>query len=787
MDTKMDTKQKKRSHSETNGAQKAPKRQKMSKASKKQKKAAAAAPKKQVAVDSLPWNEVTMPDMFEDAEGFYGLEEVEDVEIIRDGDVVKFVSSKIQAKDDADEEFEGFGDEGEVDGTAETDNTGEVKPISKPKEKSTEKEPQAKKEKIEKKAKPEKKEKKEKPDTNEEEEKPPNKKEKEKKQKQEKSQNQPVDKDAGLKQDPLKNVFQALEEDAAGEVDVSNWEELDLSSNTLSALSKMGFSKPTPIQTEAIPEVLAGHDVVGKASTGSGKTLAFGIPIVEKWLEVYGELDEDELKKSTRPPTALILSPTRELAHQLTEHITALCKNMPTSPYVAAVTGGLSVQKQQRQLAKADIIIGTPGRLWEVISSSNELSAGLKQVRFLVIDEADRLLSDGHFKEAEEILNALDRTHGEEGDDEEDSLPPRQTLVFSATFHKGLQQKLAGKGKQSFKDESQSMEYLLKKLNFREEKPKFVDVNPISQMAANLKEGMVECGGEEKDLYLYSLLLHHPNQRTLIFTNSIHSVRRLTPMLQTLNIPAHSIHSQMIQKARMRSIEKFSRTNNTGSVLVATDVAARGLDIGGVQLVIHYHLPRTADMYVHRSGRTARASASGSSIILCGPEEVVGTRRLVAKVHARNAAHAEDKKSKFYIRSLDIDRRVVSRLKPRVTLAKKIADSAIAKEKKGHDDEWVKNAAEELGVDYDSEEFEALGGGKKGRGTGRRLKEKEARGMSKGEVGAMRAELRELLSQRVNVGVSERYLTSGTVNVNDLLKGAKGEWLGEVEGIGMED
>lgn len=400
------------------------------------------------------------------------------------------VSSKIQTNDDDDDEFEGFGEDEE---DTETNNSSVIKPILKPTEESTEKEEQPAKK--EKKAKPEKQENKEKPKATEKEERLPN---KEKKPKKEKSKQQPIDKDVELKQDSLKNVFQALEEDAVREVDVSGWADLDLSSNTLSALSKLGFSKPTPIQSEAIPEVLAGHDVVGKASTGSGKTLAFGIPIVEKWLEVYGEFDEDELKKRTRSPTALILSPTRELAHQLTEHITALCKGMSTSPYVAAVTGGLSVQKQQRQLAKADIIIGTPGRLWEVISSSNELSAGLKQVRFLVIDEADRLLTDGHFKEAEEILNALDRTHADEDGEEEDTVQPRQTLVFSATFHKGLQQKLAGKGKQSFKDESQSMEYLLKKLNFREEKPKFVDVNPISQMAANLKEGMVECGGEEK-------------------------------------------------------------------------------------------------------------------------------------------------------------------------------------------------------------------------------------------------------------------------------------------------
>lgn len=257
-------------------------------------------------------------------------------------------------------------------------------------------------------------------------------------------------------------------------------------------------------------------------------------------------------------------------------------------------------------------------------------------------------------------------------------------------------------------------------------------------------------------------------------------------MLQNLNLHAHALHSQMAQKARMRSIERFSSPKATGSILVATDVAARGLDIGGVQLVIHYHLPRAADMYVHRSGRTARAEASGSSILLCAPEEVVGMRRLVAKVHAQNAIAGGGNKSKYYMRSLDLDRRVVARLKPRLTLAKKIADSALAKEKKGHDDEWLKTAAEELGVDYDSEEFEAAGGGRKGRGTGRKLKEKEARALTKGELGALRGELKALLAERVNVGVSERYLTSSTVDINALLKGTKGDFLGNVEGI-MDD
>jgi ATP-dependent RNA helicase DDX24/MAK5 len=383
------------------------------------------------------------------------------------------VSATAQAPD-YDDEFEGFSDNEEVEPEkeAQVDNTKATKSA---------------KEKKEKKEKEEKKEKKE-----------------EKKAKKDKSKKQMsgTEETSHSSSSELKtNVFKVLEEDAAKEeTDVSAWAELDLSSNTLSALSKIGFAKPTPIQSAAIPEILGGHDVIGKASTGSGKTLAFGIPILESWLELYGELDEEE-KKNTRPPTALILSPTRELAHQLTEHIKALCAEMPNAPYVAAVTGGLSVQKQQRQLAKADVVIGTPGRLWEVMSSSTTLSQSFKQIKFLVIDEADRLLTEGHFKEVEEILSALDRQEVSSEDDEERILT-RQTLVFSATFHKGLQQKLAGKGKQGLMDGKESMEYLLKKLNFREDKPKFVDVNPVSQMAEGLKEGMVECAGTEKVLHI---------------------------------------------------------------------------------------------------------------------------------------------------------------------------------------------------------------------------------------------------------------------------------------------
>lgn len=316
------------------------------------------------------------------------------------------------------------------------------------------------------------------------------------------------------------NIFKALDEEVEDGIDVSAWEQLDLSSQVLGALSKLGFAKPTPIQSAAIPEILAGHDVVGKASTGSGKTLAFSIPIVESWFERCGDLEEAD-QKTSRPPVALILSPTRELAHQLTEHLTALCKGISRAPYVATVTGGLSIQKQQRQLEKADIVIGTPGRLWEVMSSSIGLSTSLRQIKFLVVDEADRLLTEGHFKEVEEILNALDRQEDAE-DGNEDKSTSRQTLIFSATFAKGLQQKLIGKGKYGLMNDAESMEYLLKKLNFREEKPKFVDVNPVSQMAEGLKEGMVECAGTEKVRRLYHAFYHVNNLRiyTCILSSS---------------------------------------------------------------------------------------------------------------------------------------------------------------------------------------------------------------------------------------------------------------------------
>lgn len=726
--------------------------------------------KQKVNLESLEWNEVSLPDRMPDYEGFCMLEEIDGVEVDRDEQGTFSFLSNVPANstnskqnhvenDDA-ESWSGFADEEQPSVKAKKDKT-------------------KKKAKSEGKGKPKR----------------------------------------AQKGDAIADsAFSRLAEEGEDEgIDVSQWNCLELSPDTMASLSKLRFAKPTPIQQNVIPEILAGHDVVGKASTGSGKTLAFGIPILERFLELA---EQRKNQKDGSGPLALLLSPTRELAHQLDTHLTALFSGLSsTKPSIATLTGGLSVQKQQRLLKDADVVIGTPGRLWEVIGEGHGIAASLKKIDFLVVDEADRLLSEGHFKEVEEILNALDRDEDrDESEGEEIGSKPharrsksstrpakRQTLVFSATFDRALQGKLIGKlsHRDNLSSNAQSMEYLLSKLNFREEAPKFIDMNPIKQLATGLKEGLIECSGTEKDLYLYALLLLYSTQRTIVFTNSISAVRRIAPLLQNLNLNAIALHSGMAQTARMRSIERFSGKNATGKVapaiLIATDVAARGLDIPSIDLVVHYHLPRAADTYVHRSGRTARAGQQGSSVLICGPEEVAGVRRLIAKVHAHSAVSTEDSASKaakqgYYIRTLDIDRRIVSRLKPRLTLAKKIADTTIAKEKGHKEEDLMRTAAEELGIDYDSEEFEKEARGKHGRGAGRKIKEKAARNMSKTEVGALKAELKMLLQQRVNVGVSEKYLTSGRVDVDELLRqqdaektSKTGGFLGTVGQLGFED
>jgi ATP-dependent RNA helicase DDX24/MAK5 len=279
-----------------------------------------------------------------------------------------------------------------------------------------------------------------------------------------------------------------------------------------------------------------------------------------------------------RVPIALILSPTRELAHQLSIHLNALFDHSTftrNSPSIATLTGGLSLQKQKRLLAKADIVIGTPGRLWEIISEGKGLAAWLKKIKFLVVDEADRLLSEGHFKELEEILNALEQGSGDveensamESDQTDEHRPgtSRQTLVFSATFHKGLRQKLSGKrgyARGDLMSKKESMEYLLKKLQFREEKPKFIDVNPVEQMAERLKEGLVECAALEKA----SLSMLWTNVRFLELTSTFRISISTLYSYTTQNKKRSSSQTQYLQFGVLPTFSKISVSLSTHFIL----------------------------------------------------------------------------------------------------------------------------------------------------------------------------------------------------------------------------
>ncbi|KAM3512631.1 hypothetical protein MY11210_003725 [Beauveria gryllotalpidicola] len=715
-------------------------------------------------------------------EEFGGLEVIEGVDIVRDGDRVSFfvadtpagkaaaVAKDQEADGDDGEVFEGFGDDDDDDqvngNTNETDNGKETKKAQGAKKKTEKK--------TKKTAAPNAQDRKLEAQTS-------------KKQK------------GGAHTNSFGVLMNANDDYDDSGLNLEKWVALNLSPATVSAIGKLGFASPTAIQEQTIPHIIGGADVIGKAQTGSGKTLAFGIPIVERWLELrQGDDDDDDddgeeaEAKKRKGPTAVILSPTRELAKQIGDHIKALCEGLPTAaaPYVCVVTGGLSIQKQQRQLAKADIVIGTPGRLWEVLDGNMKLQDEFCRIQFLVVDEADRLFKAGQFKEAELIIGALDRRDPEADSADEDfeeegggedgaRAPPRQTLVFSATFDQGLQTKLAGKMRPSARGtDEEKMAYLMQCLKFRGQ-PKYIDANPVDQMAEGLREGLIECGAMEKDLYLYSVLLLNPGRRTLVFANSISAVRRVAPFLQNLNVPAQPLHSQMAQRARLRSLERFAAT--AGAVLVATDVAARGLDIHAVDLVLHYHVPRTADTYVHRSGRTARGARAGVSVLLCGPDEVLPTRRLAAKVHARRQQQQQQQQQgssryNHIIETLPLDKKIVARLKPRADLSKKLADAVLAKEKAHSEDAWLRGAADELGVEYDEDEFEARGGNnggagfRGGRGGGRKRKDKEAAALSKAEMGALRAQLREDLGRRVNLGVSERYVAGGRVDMARLIR-----------------
>jgi len=348
---------------------------------------------------------------------------------------------------------------------------------------------------------------------------------------------------------------------------------LGLSPTLLTAIKQAGFKEPTPIQNQAIPLALAGHDVMGLAQTGTGKTAAFGLPLAEMLLSEPGRPDPKTVK-------ALILAPTRELVNQIAENLKLYVKGSRLK--VGTVVGGQSINNQIRFLAHGiDILVATPGRLIDLM---DRRAVRLDQAKFLVLDEADQMLDMG-------FIHALRRIAPELG-------TPRQTMLFSATMPKQM--------------EELSQAYLTN--------PRRVQVAPPGKAADKVSQSLHFVPKGEKPAKLREFLLRHPDTLSLVFSRTKHGAEKLMKGLVADGFNAASIHGNKSQGQRDRAIGAFR--NGSVKILVATDVAARGIDIPDVRTVYNYDLPEVPDNYVHRIGRTARAGKDGEAIAFCCAEEI---------------------------------------------------------------------------------------------------------------------------------------------------------------------
>ncbi|XP_020701403.1 DEAD-box ATP-dependent RNA helicase 13 isoform X2 [Dendrobium catenatum] len=431
------------------------------------------------------------------------------------------------------------------------------------------------------------------------------------------------------------NAESGTDEEPFGDDGMCAWNELRLHPLLIKSMRRLGFIKPTPIQKACIP-VAAHHgkDVIGAAQTGSGKTLAFGLPILQRLLEERekarrllengtggtGGFGESHLR-------ALILAPTRELALQVSDHLKIAAKYINVR--VVSIVGGMYSEKQERLLRRRpEIVVGTPGRLWELMSGGNEHLVELHSLSFFVLDEADRMIENGHFNELQSIIDMLPTGNSNMEQTSETNktyktipnLPrkKRQTFVFSATvalsdnFRKKLKRTLSST-KSTLTDGLTSIEKLSERAGMRPDVA-IIDLTNTSIVADKLVESFIECGEDEKDAHLYYILSVHRKGRTIVFCTSIAALRHISSLLRLLDVNAWTLHAQMQQRARLKAMDRFRESEH--GVLIATDVAARGLDIPGIRTVVHYQLPHSAEVYIHRSGRTARSSFDGCSIAL---------------------------------------------------------------------------------------------------------------------------------------------------------------------------
>ena len=359
---------------------------------------------------------------------------------------------------------------------------------------------------------------------------------------------------------------------------INKWADLGVDHSIIQSLSERGINEPFPIQELTIPDALKLSDVCGKAKTGSGKTLAFGIPTIQN-------LAQSDIRTV---PRGLILVPTRELATQVKEELDPLC--LSKSLTVAAIYGGANIDEQIKNIQDGvDIVVATPGRMIDLLEREE---IGLQSLEVVVLDEADRMADMGFLPQVEWILRRVQRKH--------------QTLLFSATLD-GVVNTLI----QRYQDQPIMHEVETKEITVEEMTHRFLHVH-------------------ERDKVKVAAAIARPVSRTLIFSNTKAGCDRLVKKLLTEGIRAQAIHGDLRQNIREKALARFAAGKLP--VLVATDVAARGIHVDGVEVVIHYDPPSDHKTYLHRSGRTARAGTDGLVVTLSLWDEELIVKRLQKRV-----------------------------------------------------------------------------------------------------------------------------------------------------------
>ncbi|MDX2503402.1 MAG: DEAD/DEAH box helicase [Gammaproteobacteria bacterium] len=346
---------------------------------------------------------------------------------------------------------------------------------------------------------------------------------------------------------------------------------LGLSAPILDAIAEKGYDTPSPIQAEAIPAVIEGKDVMAAAQTGTGKTAGFTLPILE--MLIKGQ------RAQANQARVLILTPTRELAAQVGESVATYGKNLPLRS--AVVFGGVKINPQMIKLRKGvDVLVATPGRLLDLY---NQNAVRFKHLEVLVLDEADRMLDMGFIHDIRKILSFLPKQ--------------RQNLMFSATFSDDIRNLAKG----------------------MVNNPVEISVSPRNTAAPTVKQWICPVDKKQKPALLTQLICDNQWQQVLVFTKTKHGANRLTRHLEEAGIKAAAIHGNKSQGARTKALANFKR--GAIRILVATDIAARGLDIDQLPQVVNFDLPNVSEDYIHRIGRTGRAGASGQAVSLVCADE----------------------------------------------------------------------------------------------------------------------------------------------------------------------